>query len=126
MSQTVILGTPLHRTNARLLIDRAPPGSVVTIKPPTRTLDQNALMWSLLSEISRAKPEGRSLTPEVWKALMMHSLSHEVRFEQALDGKGVVPVGFKSSTLTKPQMSELIEFILEYAARHNIELKDAA
>ncbi len=126
MTQTIVLTGDYRRSEARRLIDLAPPYAVVTVKAPTRSTDQNAKMWAMLSDISRAKPEGRSLTPEVWKALFMHSLSHEVRFEQALDGKGVVPVGFKSSSLTVAQMSELIEFIQEYAARHGIELKEAA
>lgn len=126
MSQTIILSDDSRRMQARRLVDLAPPGSVLTIKPPSRTLDQNALMWSLLSEISRAKPEGRTYTPEVWKSLFLHSLGHQQRFEGALDGSGVVPVGFRSSRLTKAQMSDLIEVIFEYAARHGIALKEAA
>lgn len=126
MSQTVILSDDSRRMQARRLVDLAPPGSVLTIKPPSRTLDQNALMWSLLSEISRAKPEGRTYTPEVWKSLFLHSLGHQQRFESALDGNGVVPVGFRSSRLTKAQMSDLLEVIYEYGARHGIALKEAA
>lgn len=41
--------------------------------------------------------------------------------EMALDGRGVVPVGFRSSRLTKEQMSDLMEMISEYGARHGVE-----
>ena len=116
-----------NRAFAIRMVEAAPTGSVMTIKPPRRTVDQNDLMWTLLTRLSAAKPEGRTLTPDVWKALMMHALDHMQRFEAALDGKGMVPVGFRSSKLTKAQMSDLIETILEYAARHGVDLeRDAA
>lgn len=96
----------------------------MSIKPPSRTGDQNALMWCLLSDISRAKPEGRTLVPDVWKALFMHSLDYSTRFEMALDGKGMVPVGFRSSRMTKAQMADLITVIQEYGARHGVQWSD--
>lgn len=119
---TVILGS--KRDYAHRLIDAAPAGSVVTIAKPRRTSDQNARLWALLSRISAAKPEGRELTPDIWKCLFMHSLDHEQRFEMALDGKGFVPMGFRSSKLTKDQFSDLFLVIEEYAARQNIDLGD--
>lgn len=117
--QTVILGG--RRETAHRIVDVAPPGSVMTISAPRRTLDQSAKMWAMLSDISRAKPEGRSITPDVWKSLFLHSLDHATRFEMALDGRGMVPVGFRTSRLSKDQMSELIEVIAEYGARHNVQ-----
>lgn len=121
--QTIILGR--FRETAHRIVDAAPAGSVMEVSAPRRTNDQNALMWAMLSDISRAKPEGRSLTPDVWKSLFLHSLDHAQRFEMALDGKGMVPVGFRSSRLTKQQFSDLIETIHEYGARHNVEFHDA-
>src|SRR5690348_976958 len=124
IGQTVVLRSPASREGAKRLVDIAPQGAILNIKPATRTKDQNALMWALLSEISRAKPEGRELTPEVWKSLFLHALGHSQRFEMALDGNGVVPVGFRSSRLTKEQMSDLIESIYEYGARHSVKWSD--
>lgn len=124
--QTVIIGRSGTRETVYRIIDAAPPGSVVNIKPPRRTLDQNAKMWAMLSDISRAKPEGRHLTPDVWKALFLHALDHAQRFEMALDGNGMVPVGFRSSRLTKEQMADLITVIDEYGARHNVEWSGSA
>jgi len=122
--QTIILNGEYSRSQAHRLIEKAPHGAVLNIREAKRTTDQNNLMWALLSEISRAKPEGRMLTPDVWKSLFLHSLDHAQRFEMALDGKGMVPVGFRSSRLTKAQFSDLIEVIHEYAARHGIPLSD--
>lgn len=118
--QTMIL-TQSNRWRAHQLIDKAPERYIMEVRQPRRTDDQNAKMWAMLSDISRAKPEGRVHTPDVWKVLFMHSLDHQQRFEHALDGAGVVPVGFRSSRLNKQQMSDLIEVIYEYGARHGVQ-----
>jgi hypothetical protein len=120
MSHTCIIRG--NREFAHRLIDCAPVGSVVKVSAPKRTVDQNAKLWATLSEISAAKPEGRTMTPDCWKAVFMHALDFAQRFEMALDGNGMVPVGFRSSKLTKQQMSDLFEVIHEYAARHGVAL----
>lgn len=120
IGQSIRLVSALNRERAKRLIDQAPPNALVNIRPETRSNEQNARMWAMLSEISRAKPEGRELTPEVWKSIFMHALGHAQRFEMALDGNGVVPVGFRSSRLTKEQMGDLMEMMSEYGARHNV------
>lgn len=124
MSQTMILSGPSQRLAAKRLIDAAPDRAVVKVDAPRRTNDQNALVWAMLSDISRAKPEGRNLPPEIWKSLFMASAGFQCTFEPSLDGNGVVPLGFKSSRLNKAEFSGLIEAIHEYAARHNVVLSD--
>lgn len=120
MSQTIILRGAMQREFAKLLIDKAPADAVVKISEAKRTDDQNAKMWAMLSDISRAKPEGRSHIPEVWKCIFMAALGHETIFETGLDNRPF-PVGFRTSKLTKAQMSDLIEFIYAYGAQHNVK-----
>lgn len=122
----MILTGAKARQAAHRLIDVAPAGSLCNVAPAKRTTDQNALMWARLSDISRAKPEGRCLTPDVWKSLFLHSLDQSIRFEMALDGRGMVPVGFRSSRLSKERMSDLLEMINEYGARHGVQWSDEA
>ena len=119
MSQTVILRGDVQRAMARRLIDAAPADAVVTIKPATRTSDQNARMWAMLSDVSRSKPGGRCHTPEVWKTLFMHALGHAVQFEMGLNGQPF-PTGFSSSRLTKSEMSDLMEFISAFGAERGV------
>ena len=57
-----------------------------------------------------AKPGGRVMTPERWKAAIMQSFGHAVQFENDLDGRPF-PIGHSSSKLTKAQMGELMEFM---------------
>lgn len=123
MSQTVVLYGPSQRLSAKNLIDRAPFNAVVTIREQTRSTDQNAKMWAMLSDISRAKPGGRCHTPEVWKCLFMHACGHAVQFELGLNGQPF-PTGFKSSRLSKSQMSDLIEFIYGFGAENGISWTD--
>lgn len=119
MAQTIILRGPVQRDFARYLIDRAPVDAVVTIAEAKRSLEQNSRLWAMLSDVSRAKPDGRMHTPEVWKTLFMHACGHAVQFEMGLNGQPF-PTGFRSSRLTKSQMSDLMEFIAEYGARHGV------
>jgi len=121
MSQTVILRGVAQRGLAHKLIDAAPVDAVVTVKEATRNLDQNARMWAMLSDVSRAKPEGRMWPPETWKAAFMHSLGHQCRFAEGLDGSGPFPIGFRTSRLTVRQMADLITVIAEYGDRHGVQ-----
>lgn len=121
--QTVILCGPSQRAFAKRLIDAAPRDAVVNIREGRRSLDQNAKMWAMLSDVSRAKPDGRKHTPEVWKELFMHALGHQTQFEMGLDGQPF-PVGLRSSRLTKAQMADMITFIAEYGDRHGVRWSD--
>ena len=119
MTQTVRLVGLEQRALACELIRRAPAGSAVKISGPKRTDDQNAKLWAMISDVSRAKPEGRVHTPEVWKALFMSACGHSVRFEMGLDNRPF-PVGFSSSRLTKAEFADLITTVQEYGDRHGV------
>jgi len=123
--QTVRLVGHRQRDFAKLLIDKAPPGAVLNIREATRSSDQNAKMWAMISDISRAKPEGRTHTAETWKCLFMAACGHAVQFEMGLDGRPF-PIGFSSSALNKAEMSDLIETIHEYGARHEVRWSEPA
>lgn len=122
--QTIILRGPQQRDLARRLIDRAPQNYVVTVKEQSRTLDQNAKLWAMLSDISRAKPEGRMMTPEYWKAAFMAALGHELIWQPGIDGGPPFPAGYRSSRLNKSQMADLITFVAEYGDRHGVQWSD--
>ena len=109
------------RSNAIEAVRSAPPNWIVTIKEPKRSLEANAKMWAMLSDVANARPEGRQWTPEVWKCAFLHSLGHQVRFAEGLGGSGPFPMGFSSSALNVKQMADLITVISEYGDRHGVE-----
>lgn len=117
--QTIILSNPLARAQAHRLIDAAPQGAVANIREATRSLDQNAKMHAMLSDVSRAKPDGRRATPDDWKAIFMNACGWEVQFIEGLDGRPF-PQGFRSSHLSKSQMSDLITFISAFGDQHGV------
>lgn len=120
--QTIILRDG-PRLRAHALVQAAPDGAVMNIRPATRTGEQNAKMWAMLSDISRAKPQGRELTTDKWKALFMDAIGIPADWEPGING-GVVNVGYRSSRLTVAQMSELIEQMYAYGAEHGVRWTD--
>lgn len=121
---TLALFTLVHdtaRKRAAEAVMHAPEGARVKIEEARRTLDQNALLWPLLTDVARQKQHAdQNLSPEEWKALFMHACGRELRFLPALDGKGFVPFGMRSSKLTKAEFSELLEFILSWGAENGV------
>lgn len=117
--QTIILTGDYQRRLAQTMIAKAPHGAVCNIREATRTADQNAKMHAMLSDVSRAKPEGRLHTPDVWKAIFMNAAGHAVQFEVGLSGQPF-PVGFRSSRLNKAQMADLITYIQQYGDENGV------
>lgn len=113
------LTNAFSRERAKKIIDHAPEGWTVTVEAPRRTLDQNDMLWSLLTDISVAKPMGRRHTPDDWKAIAMNACGWECQFVEGLDGRPF-PLGFRSSKMTKPQMSNLIEWLLAFGSEHGV------
>jgi hypothetical protein len=125
--QTVILAGDRQRELAKRLIDKAPPRAAVTIAEESRSLDQNRKMRAMISDVSRARPMGRIHSTETWKCLLMDLFAGEngqpkfrPRWEPALDGNGVVNVGYRSSKLTKSEMSEFIEWLYAWGAEQGV------
>jgi hypothetical protein len=118
--QTIRLVGDTQRAFAKRLIDRAPAGAVVNVREAARSSDQNAKLWAMLSDVARAKPQGRVLSTDVWKALFMSAAGFKCTFEPTLDGDGFVPLGFRSSRLNKAEFSTLIEAIYAYGAEHGV------
>jgi hypothetical protein len=117
---SLILTDETVRNRAAWLLSQAPLGYTIELKPTTRSAEQNAKLWPMLADVRKAKPEGREHSDEAWKALFMHSLGQEMQLERALDGKGVVPIGYRSSLLGKRLFADLIEIIYEYGARFGV------
>ena len=113
-----------QREHARQMVTAAPNGYIVTIRAPTRNLEQNAKLWAMLADVADAQPDGRVHTPEMWKTLFMHALGYQARFLQGLDGE-VFPVGFRSSELSVKEMSALIEFIYAWATPRGVIWKES-
>jgi hypothetical protein len=120
----VVLGSKFTRERAKLLIEKAPAGYVAEVREPKRTLDQNDKLWAMLTDVSVAMPMGRRHTPDDWKAIFMNACGWECQFVEGLDGRPF-PKGFRSSHLTKTQMSQLIDFIQAWGDEQAVRWSDS-
>lgn len=120
MKNRIILHGERQRAHAKLMIDASPQYASVTFRKPSRTVDQNNKLWAMLTDISRAEPQGRKHAPEVWKSLFMAALGYEMQFEMGLNNEPVW-LGYKSSDLNIGECSELIDFIAAYGAEHGVQ-----
>jgi hypothetical protein len=92
---------------------------VVEVKPETRSLAQNALLWATLDDISKQVDwYGRKLTAEEWKHVFTASLAKQ-DVVPGIDG-GFVVLGKSTSKMTKPEMSELQQLIEAFGAQQGV------
>jgi NinB protein len=95
--------------------------TIIEFRQAKRTTDQNALLWSLLGDISKQVDwHGQKLEAEDWKTIFMNALNSEMRMVPALDGRGFVSLGTRTSKLTKSEMSDLIEVIYAFGATRGV------
>jgi hypothetical protein len=122
----VILNTKANRQTAANWCMNAPEGTQVEFRERLRTDDQNRKMWASLTDLARQRPfhNGVKMNPDTYKAMLMHALGHETRFIPTMDGDGVFPLGFRSSRLTIPEMSDLLELLHAFAAREGVSLSN--
>ena len=88
---------------------------VIEVKEKTRSTEQNARMWALLTDVSRQVDwYGQKLTPEEWKDVFSASLKKQ-KAVPGLDG-GFVILGQRTSKMSIREMSELMELIEAFGA----------
>lgn len=116
----------VHDTARRLAAAQcqiAPDGWVVEIKPATRTLEQNARLWAMLTDVSQQVDwYGRKLTQEEWKHVFTASLKRQ-DVVPGLDG-GFVALGQSTSRMTKRELGDLMELISAFGAQHGVVFHD--
>ena len=131
MSRYTLPLTPGNRSDAHSWVDRAlslwKPGQawVMELREAKRTDDQNRALWGALGQIVRQRPvhNGVQMDAETYKALFLHALGHEVRFVPTLDGSSMLPLGLRSSKLTKAEFTDLLELIVCWASQNGVTLE---
>jgi hypothetical protein len=121
----LILSNKEVRQRACAWVMKAPEWTRFELKDPKRTLDQNACLWSWLTEIARTVEwHGVKLGTDDWKRIFMAALNREMRIVPNLDGTGFVNLGQSSSDLSKEEMSDLLELIAKFAAERGVVLPE--
>lgn len=96
---------------------------MVEIKPPTRNLEQNSLLWPWLTAISKGVDwYGNKLTADEWKDVLTASLKRE-KVVPGING-GFVVLGQSTSRMNKKDFSELLELTIAFATQHGVTILD--
>lgn len=124
-SRSWVLGSETHRQLVGTLIAGSPPGWVVSLDPPRRTLAQNKALHSAFGELAaQLEWHGRKLDADVWKRLCVAAWLREhneaPELVPALDGKGFDVIYERTSKMTKEQVSELLEWVYAFGAQNGV------
>jgi hypothetical protein len=117
MSRAIVtINREFDRMRAANWINTAPIGTRVEFKASKRSIPQNDLMWSLLTEIAtQVEWHGAKYRASDWKLIFLDALGKENRVAPGIDG-GIVSLGVSSSDLSKEEMSDLLELIQAFGA----------
>jgi hypothetical protein len=109
----------------------APDGYWVTIQDETRTLEQNRLLWPLLTLWEKHQPmvingEKGPASKEAWKTILLAGFRKEKSecptFALGLDGE-LVPLGYSTRIMGKREFADFLTFILAATGSRGMELK---
>ena len=96
---------------------------VLTVKRKTRSIEQNARLWAMLTEVSnQVEWYGKKLTPEDWKNVFSAALYQQEEVT-GING-GFVVLGRSTSKMTVAQMSEMQTLIEAFGAERGVVFRD--
>lgn len=125
MSRAVIvIRTQADRNLACKWALAVPAGSRLEFKKPRRSLPQNDLLWSRLTEIAQqVQWHGQKLSPADFKDMFTASL-RKARVVPGIDPGSFVLLGLHTSDMSKEEMGLLLDLIDAFAAEHGVVFAD--
>jgi hypothetical protein len=101
------------------------------VKPSTRSVEQNALLHALLTDISKQVVwAGSKRSPTIWKRLLVaawcRAHNEQVELLPAIDGHGVDIVFRRTSQMTSGEITSLIDFIHAWCNENGVVYMDPA
>jgi hypothetical protein len=121
-----------HATIAKLWNEWAKPRLMqgkrltLSIGEQSRSTTQNAKLHAMIGEIAKQKEwAGQRWDAEVWKRLLtaawMRANGERVMVAPSLDGQGVDVVFRRTSSLSVAECSDLLEFVMAWAAQNGVQ-----
>ena len=103
----------------------SPEGHIVRVDPPNRSLEQNALLWPTLRDISdQVEWYGKRLDTEEWKDIFTAALRKE-KVVPGLNG-GFVVLGQHTKSMSRAEFADLIDLIYAFGAERDVMWTDPA
>ena len=104
---------------------------VIEITRENRSLPQNALIHSIISQISaQTQHLGSTWDTESWKRLLVDAYTREQWSGSSgqvipnLTGDGIVQLGLQTRKFTKQQASEFSEWLMAWAAQNGVTINE--
>jgi NinB protein len=120
----LVIEGPVSRRKAATWVQNAPIGTQVEFKKARRSLDQNSKLWAMLTDIAHQVDwYGEKLSAEDWKDVLTASL-RRARVVPGIDAGTFVPLGMRTSDMTKQEFSDLLELAHAFAAERGVKLGD--
>lgn len=112
------------REKAAAWCRNAPSGTRLELKAARRSIEQNSLLWQRLTEVAHhVEWYGQKLSSEDWKDVFSASL-RKSRVVPGIDVGSFVPLGMRTSDMTKQEMTDLLELIGAFGVEHGVRFRD--
>ena len=114
--------SPHNRNLAREMVDNAPDGHILEVRPPKRSLDSNRYYWAVLGDISEQVVPGKAYEPSIWHEYL-RALFLPERMVELPDGslKMLEP---STSELNQSSFSEYVEKVVMWALQNDVKFSD--
>ena len=113
---------PHNRNLAREMVDNAPDGHILEVRPPKRSLDSNRYYWAVLGDISEQVVPGKAYEPSIWHEYL-RALFLPERMVELPDGS-IKMLEPSTSELNQSSFSEYVEKVVMWALQNDVKFSD--
>ncbi len=114
--------SPHNRDVAKQMVDNAPDGYVLEVRPAKRSLDSNRYYWAVLGDISEQMVVGKAYEPSIWHVYFKQLFLPDLMQELPDGSLSIVPPS--STKLTQKEFSEYLEKVVKWALEHDVRFSD--
>ena len=114
--------SPHNRNLAREMVDNAPDGHILEVRPPKRSLDSNRYYWAVLGDISEQVVPNKAYEPSIWHEYL-RALFLPERMVELPDGS-IKMLEPSTSELNQATFSEYTEKVIKWALEHDVRFSD--
>ena len=114
--------SPHNRDVAKQMVDNAPDGYVLEVRPPKRSLDSNRYYWAVLGDISEQMVVGKAYEPSIWHEYL-RALFLPERMIELPDGS-IKMLEPSTSELNQTLFSEYVEKVVRWALEHEVKFSE--
>jgi len=117
-----VILSPHNRNLAREMVDNAPDGHILEVRPPKRSLDSNRYYWAVLGDISEQVVPGKAYEPSIWHEYL-RALFLPERMIELPDGS-IKMLEPSTSELNQALFSEYVEKVVKWALEHDVTFSE--